>query len=96
VAHIELVSLRLLLSPEGLAFQLVGAFLTHLAPVKALSLLFLDSKASIEMKLLLLLSLDGEVQDRECVMHQVKLDLPIEGAVGPERSQGVYLKNIGL
>lgn len=48
------------------------------------------------MKRLLLLSLDGEVQDRERVMHQVKFDLPIERAVSPERSQRVYLQHIGL
>jgi len=42
---------------------------------------------------LLLLLLGAHVQHHKCVMHQLKLDLPIQRAIRAERCEGIHLKD---
>ena len=96
VAEVEIITHLLIPLARLLPLELVRALFSHLSAVEALHLLFLQPKVIVVLNTfndLLLLLLGAHVQHHEGVMHQLKLDLPIQRAVRAERCEGIHLKN---
>ena len=95
VAEVEIIAHLLIPLAHLLLLELVRALLSHLSAVEALHFFFLQPILLCKYLWndLLLLLLGAHVQHHECVMHQLKLDLPIQRAIRAERCEGVHLKN---